>query len=181
MCIRDSPYGPWLYDFSVGLLFRCFVFFRIEHRFHENYSIFLRCRKHLLNLPVKYQLQSIDTIRGAPDTSDERKFTSKQQISSGSIETCEDVQVPEAEGQSKDVLKQHADKHLLVKEEKKVEGSIPFVILVNPTKLDNEHSFEEPALLEGILFSVGSAVMSCLLYTSPSPRDATLSRMPSSA
>ena len=26
-----------------------------------------------------------------------------------------------------------------------------------------------------------SAVMACLLYTSPSPRDATLSRMPSSA
>ena len=29
--------------------------------------------------------------------------------------------------------------------------------------------------------STGSGVLSCLLYTSPSPRDATLSRMPSSA
>ena len=28
---------------------------------------------------------------------------------------------------------------------------------------------------------VGTGVMACLLYTSPSPRDATLSRMPSSA
>ena len=31
------------------------------------------------------------------------------------------------------------------------------------------------------VFSKGDRVESCLLYTSPSPRDATLSRMPSSA
>ena len=31
------------------------------------------------------------------------------------------------------------------------------------------------------LFQVSSRVYTCLLYTSPSPRDATLSRMPSSA
>ena len=31
------------------------------------------------------------------------------------------------------------------------------------------------------LYGIGEAYGSCLLYTSPSPRDATLSRMPSSA
>ena len=30
-------------------------------------------------------------------------------------------------------------------------------------------------------FKLGDGILSCLLYTSPSPRDATLSRMPSSA
>ena len=34
---------------------------------------------------------------------------------------------------------------------------------------------------DGILSSVTDPINSCLLYTSPSPRDATLSRMPSSA
>ena len=32
-----------------------------------------------------------------------------------------------------------------------------------------------------LLFNIGDNEMTCLLYTSPSPRDATLSRMPSSA
>ena len=34
---------------------------------------------------------------------------------------------------------------------------------------------------DGIVTLTGASVRSCLLYTSPSPRDATLSRMPSSA
>ena len=34
---------------------------------------------------------------------------------------------------------------------------------------------------QGTLISIQELVISCLLYTSPSPRDATLSRMPSSA
>ena len=33
----------------------------------------------------------------------------------------------------------------------------------------------------GIVTEAGDLLMCCLLYTSPSPRDATLSRMPSSA
>ena len=33
----------------------------------------------------------------------------------------------------------------------------------------------------GNTFNLGGRIMYCLLYTSPSPRDATLSRMPSSA
>ena len=41
-------------------------------------------------------------------------------------------------------------------------------------------SAKEGKLLEK-LTDIGLEVESCLLYTSPSPRDATLSRMPSSA
>ena len=36
----------------------------------------------------------------------------------------------------------------------------------------------DPGLVEDVIFG---CVDTCLLYTSPSPRDATLSRMPSSA
>ena len=39
--------------------------------------------------------------------------------------------------------------------------------------------FETPT--NGEIYLDGNAISSCLLYTSPSPRDATLSRMPSSA
>ena len=38
-----------------------------------------------------------------------------------------------------------------------------------------------PALMSAIEITNADAVHPCLLYTSPSPRDATLSRMPSSA
>ena len=37
------------------------------------------------------------------------------------------------------------------------------------------------AMIEGSIASFAAQVDICLLYTSPSPRDATLSRMPSSA
>ena len=54
--------------------------------------------------------------------------------------------------------------------------------------INQAHLFIFPSELEGMsmmLLEVGSVgtpiVCSCLLYTSPSPRDATLSRMPSSA
>ena len=36
-------------------------------------------------------------------------------------------------------------------------------------------------IIDTIIFGVESAVNGCLLYTSPSPRDGLLSRMPSSA
>ena len=42
-------------------------------------------------------------------------------------------------------------------------------------------SLEPIKKIEGTVTLPGSKSMSCLLYTSPSPRDATLSRMPSSA
>ena len=37
------------------------------------------------------------------------------------------------------------------------------------------------AVVDAVLSADGAPVVFCLLYTSPSPRDATLSRMPSSA
>jgi len=41
---------------------------------------------------------------------------------------------------------------------------------------------DDSAVVDNIVFSTDShTVQPCLLYTSPSPRDATLSRMPSSA
>ena len=40
---------------------------------------------------------------------------------------------------------------------------------------------EECSRLRAVLQRWGEVLLSCLLYTSPSPRDATLSRMPSSA
>ena len=47
------PYGPWLYNFSTGLLFRTFLFFSLTS--DEKYTIFLRCCEHLLGLPVKHK------------------------------------------------------------------------------------------------------------------------------
>ena len=48
--------------------------------------------------------------------------------------------------------------------------------------LFQENNEWETALIEGdSIFHYGPWVIGCLLYTSPSPRDATLSRMPSSA
>ena len=45
-----------------------------------------------------------------------------------------------------------------------------------------DFGYENPGKLNaGVSYRLGEWVNSCLLYTSPSPRDATLSRMPSSA
>ena len=55
-------------------------------------------------------------------------------------------------------------------------------LCVNQIKLNGTQAQKEkylPKLTSGA--HVGALAMSCLLYTSPSPRDATLSRMPSSA
>ena len=38
----------------------------------------------------------------------------------------------------------------------------------------------DPSIFEKVIYDIAKAA-NCLLYTSPSPRDATLSRMPSSA
>ena len=49
---------------------------------------------------------------------------------------------------------------------------------------DRIHFVDLDGAFNGILFNhsiISSIARSCLLYTSPSPRDATLSRMPSSA
>ena len=52
------------------------------------------------------------------------------------------------------------------------------VNVINSETLDNVQACN---LSEGLKFQPGLRVETCLLYTSPSPRDATLSRMPSSA
>ena len=47
---------------------------------------------------------------------------------------------------------------------------------------ENSYSPDDVAFMQNMIPHHAQAVdMSCLLYTSPSPRDATLSRMPSSA
>ena len=49
--------------------------------------------------------------------------------------------------------------------------------------LNSDSKIRENSLwsLYGNIFHQGTRYQACLLYTSPSPRDATLSRMPSSA
>ena len=57
------------------------------------------------------------------------------------------------------------------------EDSIVMLIDHQPYQFANLHSHEPTMIVNNV---VGLA-KACLLYTSPSPRDATLSRMPSSA
>ena len=52
----NIPYGPWLYNFSIGLVFRTFLFFSVGSI--EYYSIFEQCRMHILKLPVRYRIDS---------------------------------------------------------------------------------------------------------------------------
>ena len=47
--------------------------------------------------------------------------------------------------------------------------------------IEHDNTRTSFAISGGILQITGEKVIVCLLYTSPSPRDATLSRMPSSA
>ena len=62
-----------------------------------------------------------------------------------------------------------------------VEGEGPLVVLVHgwPESWYSWRHQIKP--LTKACFKVAAIDVSCLLYTSPSPRDATLSRMPSSA
>ena len=53
------------------------------------------------------------------------------------------------------------------------------VVLVERKELTSGSTWHAAGLLP--LFNMSYSVGHCLLYTSPSPRDATLSRMPSSA
>ena len=48
-------------------------------------------------------------------------------------------------------------------------------------KYFNEKIFNGEDKVQRMPLSGGGAIKSCLLYTSPSPRDSALSRMPSSA
>ena len=60
----------------------------------------------------------------------------------------------------------------------------PLELSLNIEGLDNGNSPQDPSGDAGLLYyvqGVNATTIGCLLYTSPSPRDATLSRMPSSA
>ena len=65
--------------------------------------------------------------------------------------------------------------------------SIPVMKNYAPVVMDITHSLQQPNQTSGVtggkpeLISTIAKAAICLLYTSPSPRDATLSRMPSSA
>ena len=59
------------------------------------------------------------------------------------------------------------------------------IVIENITLIDAKNGTrtnQTVSIKNGVIQSIGSAKLDiCLLYTSPSPRDATLSRMPSSA
>ena len=66
----------------------------------------------------------------------------------------------------------------------------PYLVLEHADRSDLQHRVEQlqadgwmatPADVRALVRVLGDAMHACLLYTSPSPRDATLSRMPSSA
>ena len=72
---------------------------------------------------------------------------------------------------------------LLLEDRKKTDNH--FHVYLNPERLIDEeaqrvHGISNKDLVDKPLYK-GLSTKSCLLYTSPSPRDATLSRMPSSA
>ena len=70
---------------------------------------------------------------------------------------------------------EHSD---LPKIEDNYKRAVTAVILENQEKALQEQNLQEAAPLN----ATGTGISNCcLLYTSPSPRDATLSRMPSSA
>ena len=68
---------------------------------------------------------------------------------------------------------------LVVDDERNMRESLKTVLESRGTLVDTVESAEQG--LTSIEASDYFMVITCLLYTSPSPRDATLSRMPSSA
>ena len=64
-----------------------------------------------------------------------------------------------------------------------VVASLVFVVLLPAVSTAQETATQETAAAKDVggSASVDDFIRTCLLYTSPSPRDATLSRMPSSA
>ena len=75
-----------------------------------------------------------------------------------------------------------ADEPIVELETDKVNLEVPSPISGVLTEINSQDgSVVEVGALLGSVSAEGRAVKSCLLYTSPSPRDATLSRMPSSA
>ena len=152
--IKDTsiPYGPWLYNFSTGLLFRTFLFFSLTS--DENYSIFLRCREHLLSLPVKYRNSNSDTeymhvdYQQAKDTvAICQELKDQECLKASAVQNA----VPKNAAEDCTVLKSH----------------VPLFILVNPTQLDVDHP--RKSMLIRALFDAGSTSMSGVSLSTGKP------------
>ena len=63
----------------------------------------------------------------------------------------------------------------------RAEGFEVVLVNSNPASIMTDPGMADRTYIEPLTPEVVTQVIDCLLYTSPSPRDATLSRMPSSA
>ena len=71
----------------------------------------------------------------------------------------------------------------MVLDKKVAEQTINYLTQINAIKLNTKNPFTWTSGIKSPIYCDNRLILSypCLLYTSPSPRDATLSRMPSSA
>ena len=105
-------------------------------------------------------------------------FTKQQKKSIDEAQRVEERKLEREKDQLESVLKQVAGLSLSLKmqseEDSKLFGSV--------TKLDIVKLLEENGItIDKKYVDLSSPIKTCLLYTSPSPRDGLLSRMPSSA
>lgn len=129
------PYGSWLYSFSIGLVFRTFLYF--SHGSTEHYLIFQQCREHLLNLPVKYKTHSTckhghDALTSTDSRSHEHK---------------------EFDATLSPLL-----------EKQTVENVVPVVILANPTKLNIDNP-RKSMLIGALFDAGSAFMSGCYLTT----------------
>ena len=90
------------------------------------------------------------------------------------------IESPNQDTNSESEVCSGTDKNGLIRCDLKYDNLDRYYFIYTPENLDSNKSI--PVLFA--LHGYGSSAyrhLSCLLYTSPSPRDATLSRMPSSA
>ena len=145
----EVPYGPWLYNFSIGLLFRTFLFFSLTSV--ETYSIFLRCREHLRRLPVKYEeMCESNSVIG--------KQQQVEEILSLGQQEAEALISRQQSQQSFEEIRFGTTTDKLAGGDSKMKGHIPLFILINPTKLDVDHP--RKSMLIRALFDAGSTLMS---------------------
>ena len=114
-----------------------------------------------------------------PLVSDLLEFLAGWDLSDGKIDTIDTVEV---------------DRHLSVVAEQRLIGVLLAAMRAGEVEVDRPEVVVEAheraltharlldtAMLESVEILLDVGITPCLLYTSPSPRDATLSRMPSSA